>query len=170
MPITENGYEYSIPQEWKDIIDLNFLKQFREELFKLKYISLGSFYQDTTNYYGGTSGWDVALKLTCINTNKVNLYKYYRTLPWYDSDLFDYDLSEMLMESNIIMKGSFVYVISEKLNIKEEDIMQCGKCGIYDYKHNMVEDKEIEDLFSCMHCNDFDSHKYYLDGLNKECE
>ena len=40
MPITENGIEYSIPKEWLKEIDLEFLKAFRDELFKMKYITL----------------------------------------------------------------------------------------------------------------------------------
>ena len=168
MPITENGFEYSIPEEWLKEIDLKFLTAFRDELFKMKYITLNGCYLDTLAYAESSMGHHVAFKLACIKSNKLDLYKYSKTLPWYDSDIFDSKLSELLIENKLIMGGCFEDIISEKLGIDSSEILQCMKCGNYFLKKDMIENVEIEDVYYCIHCEGFDKHQYYLDGLNLE--
>jgi hypothetical protein len=165
MPITDSlTIKYSIPQEYLNIINLEFLSAFREELYKMNYVSLGSFYDDSLSHVESTSGWSVAFKLACINTNKENLYKYWQTLPWYDSDLFDYELSKLLIQNKLIIGGSLEDVIAEKLGIEVKDIFPCLECGKYYFKKDMIAD---DDYYKCIYCNGFDSHQYYLEGLKK---
>ena len=169
MPITENGYEYTMPEEWLKEIDLEFLTAFRDELFKMKYITLDGCYYDTLAHTESTAGHHVAFKLACVKSNKLDLYQYSKTLPWYDSDIFDGKLSGLLIENKFIIDGCFEDIIGEKLGIDPNDIELCMKCGKYFFKKDMVADIDAEDFYYCIHCEgSFDSHKYYLDGLNLE--
>jgi len=171
MPITENGYEYTMPEEWLSKIDLEFLTAFRDELFKMNYISLDGCYCDTLAHLESTTGYHVAFKLACVKSNKLDLYQYSKTLPWYDSDIFDGKLSQLLIKNKLIIDGYIEDIIGEKLGIDPSEIEMCMKCGKYFFKKDMIPDKDAEDFYYCIHCEGtFDSHQYYLEGLNLKIE
>lgn len=50
------------------------------------------------DYYSGTSGWNCALWSTCKRLGLMDFYNWYEGLRWYESDEFDYQLSEELVK------------------------------------------------------------------------
>ena len=47
---------------------------------------------------GGTGGWAEAFKQTCKKLSMLWLWDYYRSLEWYDSDLFDGEIADGIIE------------------------------------------------------------------------
>lgn len=50
------------------------------------------------DYYTSTNGWDLALWSTCKRLGLMDIYRYYNSLGWMESDEFDYQLSEELVK------------------------------------------------------------------------
>lgn len=163
MPILGEGndvyIEYNIPESIKELITYNFLKEFRNQLIRIHhYCSIASFAENGIPMNTGTSGWVTAFGKACIITNNKELYNYWRTLPWYDSDIFDSNLAEMLIEKHLIL-GDLSKVIEQQLGIKEDELRGCCDCGKL-YTPDMVielSEKEAEDeisMYRCLYCND----------------
>ena len=113
----DNVYvEYFIPEKYKKMCTKDFLEEFRNQLIRIdQYYSLDTFADEGIPINTSTCGWAVALFKACINTNKEELWNYWRTLPWYDSDIFDGELADLLIENNIILDDIDKYAI--KYNI-----------------------------------------------------
>ena len=58
--------------------------------------------EETWINIGGTMGWDYAFSQACAATNLPTLYEYYNALDWFDSDMFDGDVSDLAIEHGII--------------------------------------------------------------------
>jgi len=186
MPIVKDGdgvcIEYTIPQDIKNLITDDFLKEFRNQLFRIhKYYSLGIFAEDGIPMNTSTSGWFAAFGKACLLTHKEVLLDYWRTLPWYDSDIFDGELAEMLIERGFIL-GDLSKVIEEQLGIKEDDLRVCCDCGRLYSKDMVVKrlDNEVDACISdyrCLHCQDVKETKDgnenatdYYRGILKELD
>lgn len=163
MPIIKDGdnirVEYSIPPDIKRIITYNFLKEFRNQLIRIhKYWSIDTFAENGIPANTSTSGWQAALGKVCILTNNKKLYNYWRQLDWFDSDLFDGELCDMLVDNHLIL-GDLTKVIEEQLRIKSDNLKECCDCGKL-YTSDMVitlSNKEVEEEMSnyrCLCCND----------------
>lgn len=163
MPIVgdENNVhiEHQIPENIKNIITYNFLKEFRNQLIRIhEYWSIDTFAENGIPTNIGTSGWQAALGKACIITDNKELYNYWRKLPWYDSDIFDGMLVDMLIKNRLIL-GDLSKVIEQQLGIKEEDLRYCCDCGKL-YTPDMVielSEKEVEEeisMYRCLCCND----------------
>ena len=177
MPIVKDGdgvcIEYTIPKDIKDLITDDFLKEFRNQLFRIhEHYSLETFADFGIPMNTSTSGWFAAFGKACLLTHKEVLFDYWRTLPWYDSDIFDGELAEMLIDRKLIL-GDSTKIIGKQLDINEDDIVYCLDCGKF-YTKDMVtvlsEDDEdyIYDKdyiqYRCFHCQD------YKNRTNKEYE
>jgi hypothetical protein len=177
MPLTNNGtIEYTMPENIRQLIDKDFCVQLREELYKIFNLSLNDFVNETVLYYGGTAGWNTAFALACINTNKDELYNYYKTLPYYDSDFFDGDLQDLMVNYKVILKGSIEELLVNELGLNYEDFSSCIMCGKNYLKKDMTEDKEFSDYLICNKCKEDKENKdnpeytpnannYYKEGL-----
>lgn len=169
MPIVGEGSSvhvaYTIPENIKELITDEFLKEFRNQLFRIhEHYSLETFADFGIPMNTSTSGWFAAFGKACLLTHKEQLLDYWRTLPWYDSDIFDGELAEMLVDKKLILDDS-AKVLGEQLNISPDDIVCCWDCGRF-YTKDMVvaltEDDEDEDYFynedyiqyRCLHCQD----------------
>lgn len=169
MPIVREGSSvhvaYTIPENIKELITDDFLKEFRNQLFRIhKHYSLETFADFGIPLNTSTSGWFAAFGKACLLTHKEQLLDYWRTLPWYDSDIFDGELAEMLVDKKLILDDS-AKVLGEQLNISSDDIVCCRDCGRF-YTKDMVvaltEDDEDEDYFydedyiqyRCLYCQD----------------
>lgn len=162
MPIVKDGdgvcIEYAIPQDIKNLITDDFLKEFRNQLFRINNYSLENFAEEGIPMNTSTSGWFAALGKACLLTNKEALLDYWRTLPWYDSDVFDGELADMLIERGFIL-GDLSNVIEQQLSIKPDDLRVCNDCGKLYTKDMVVEIADVneDELFSnyrCFHCQD----------------
>lgn len=91
---------YKIPDRILSRIPEHFYIAFAGELTSV--FGPGIFVKDEDGAYGvfycsSTSGWAAALKMTC-NKLKLNwLWKYYKKLEWYDSDLFDGEIEDLII-------------------------------------------------------------------------
>lgn len=105
MSITEKGYEYEIPEQIKNLIDIDFSIDFKNNLDRIFKINTKETYNSRYFYLESTYGWDEAMESTCTKFKLDELYKYYSNLPWYESDLFDDELCCMLVKYKIIEEG-----------------------------------------------------------------
>ena len=166
MPIVGNGdgvhIEYQIPDNIKKLITYHFLKEFRNQLIRIHdYWGIDSFAEDGIPMNTGTGGWATSLGKACIITNNQELYNYWRHLDWYDSDIFDGELAEMLIENHLIL-GDLSKVIERQLGIKEDELRCCCKCGkLYTpemvIKLSDVEAEEEMGEYKCLCCNDIEN-------------
>ena len=169
MPIVgedNNVYiEYTMPKYIRELITDDFLKEFRNQLFRiLKYCSLDSFADEGIPLDTPTSGWGAAFGKACLITNSEQLLDYWRTLPWYDIDIFAGELADMLVERRFIL-GDSGKVIGNLLNINPDEIVRCCDCGRY-YTKDMTTVFMEDDLtqYRCLFCQDV---KNTIDG-NKD--
>ncbi len=167
MPIVKDGdgvcIKYTIPQDIKNLITDDFLKEFRNQLFRINNYSLDNFAEEGIPMNTSTSGWFAALGKACLLTNKEVLLDYWRTLPWYDSDVFDGELADMLIERGFIL-GDLSKVIEQQLGIKPDDLRVCDDCGKLYTKDMVVEIEDDDEDFlmegflmsnyRCLHCQD----------------
>lgn len=158
MPIVsdEKGsvhIEYDMPKEIRALIDRDFLIEFRNQLYRIfDYWALDSFDEEGISMNTSTAGWAAALGKACINTHKEAIYAYWKKLDWYDSDIFDGYLADILLEEKIVL-GSMSNYISEYLGIKSE-IRDCCDCfGFYEDSEVIeLPKKEAEDEYSSYRC------------------
>lgn len=165
MPIVKTGnnvrIEYSIPEHIKTLITDDFLKEFRNQLFRIhENYSLDTFAENGIPVNTSTSGWFAAFGKACLLTKNEELFNYRRTLPWYDSDIFDGDLAEMLIDRKFIL-GDLSKIIEEKLGIKEDDLAVCNDCGKIFTKDMVVEidEKLLISNYRCLYCCDLKETK-----------
>ena len=156
MPILENGsIEYSIPENIKNLITPEFCKLFMKELHMIWGFSLEDFDYDSVGYCEGTAGWYESFTSTCRKLKQDELYKYYLSLPWYDSDIFDYELTQILVSEKLLLPESETDEIAKQLGISSEDICVCDQCGKYFRKTDVVEKNEEDidySIYVCKHC------------------
>lgn len=94
---------YKIPENIKSLIDIEFLNLFNKNICEVfGYDSLDDY---VANVQGGTGGWYTALKNTCFELKKLEILGYWEKLEWYDSDYFDGELADMMLENGIISKA-----------------------------------------------------------------
>ena len=93
-------------------------------------------------------------------THKEEILDYWRTLPWYDSDIFDGELADMLVERKFILDDSSK-VIGQLLGINPDDIVECCDCGkVYTKEMVSVLTEDDEDYekdwtqYRCFYCQD----------------
>lgn len=164
MPIVEeeNGsvyVSYTIPEPIKKLITDEFLKEFRNQLFRIhEYYHLGLFADEGIPMNTSTGGWFAAFGKACLLTNNEQLLDYWRTLPWYNSDIFDGELAEMLVERGFIL-DDLSKVIEEQLGIKESELRVCNDCGKIYAKDMVVEitdtnEEELISKYRCLYCQD----------------
>ncbi|MBD5487312.1 MAG: hypothetical protein HDR13_00735 [Lachnospiraceae bacterium] len=163
MPLVGEGndihIEYTMPEYIKNLITDDFLKEFRNQLFRIhEHYSLDLFAEEGIPINTSTAGWFAAFGKACLLTHKEPVLDYWRTFPWYDSDIFDGELAEMLIERHFIL-GDLSKVIEEQLGIKESDLRVCNECGKLYSKDMVVEitDTDEEELISkyrCLYCQD----------------
>lgn len=168
MPIVGNKnnvhVEYSIPENIKRLITDEFLKEFRNQLMRIhEYWSIDTFAEEGIPSNTSTSGWYVAFGKACLLTNNDKLFAYWRALPWYDSDIFDGELVEMLIERHFIL-GNLGKVIEEQLGVKESDLRVCCDCGkmyLKDMVTKLTDEESSEEIsgYRCLCCNDIKNTK-----------
>ena len=165
MPIVGSGesvhVEYSIPENIKALITDDFLREVRNQLFRIhEHYGLDTFADEGIPMNTSTAGWYAALGKACLITNNLELFDYWRKLEWYDSDIFDGELADMLVDKKLILP-SIDDIIYEKLGIKSDDLVCCDECGKL-YTKDMVIDMGADSEFTqssfsqylCSHCHD----------------
>jgi hypothetical protein len=107
MPITDKGFEYKMPTEIKEQISNEMLIIFKETLDSVftDRINHGSTYHNFYFYLQESTGWGIAFKEACEKTDSMGVYEYYRSLEWFDSDLFDDEFCQMIVKEGIMDEG-----------------------------------------------------------------
>ena len=124
MSIVDNGndvhVEYQIPDEIKSKIPQHFYSALAGELCSVFGPSIFE-KDDETDTYGlaficCTAGWFAGFKMTCEKLNMEWLVEYHDSLEWYDSDLFDGEMEDMIIEQFIEAEsaGTNVYLCHRK--------------------------------------------------------
>lgn len=170
----DDDSEYTILDNIKNLITDDFLKEFRSQLFRIhNNYGLDTFAENGIPMNTSTGGWVAALYKACMLTHKEELFDYWRTLPWYDSDIFDGELAEMLVKKRFIL-GNLDKVIEQQLGIKLDDLRYCNDCGKLYSKDMVVKigDNENNSIYisdyRCLHCQDIvDGNEYYKDILRE---
>lgn len=106
LPITENGYEYQMSDGIRNQLTKELLHTLHENVAKIFNVPMDE--MDNVNDYSilsGTGGWDDAFYITCEQHNKQWLYEYWSHLPWYESDMFSGDVSDMMVKHRVIPEG-----------------------------------------------------------------
>ena len=107
--------QYKLPNRKLKLITKEFLQTFKTELDYIfggesSLIHIPSDKRTYWNYYKNldyTSGFYKALKTTCQKYNlEKAVYKYFQSRPWYISDYFDSELTELMYKLGIIEEGS----------------------------------------------------------------
>lgn len=151
---------YTIPVRIKEMMTYDFLKEFRNQLFAIFDFDLET-YADIIQGVESTAGWADALKTACCSTGKDDIWSYWNNLEWYDSDMFDGELGDMLIENRLILPTSDV-ILKNYLNVELEDIRVCDYCGRTFTKDMVITHTGVDaanDIayeYICKHCN---SHK-----------
>ncbi len=106
------GFDYKLPKRKKNLITKEFLQTFKQELDdvfnKENYLPIEERnYWNTYQYLESTGGFYKALKTTCKKHNLTKaIYEYVCKMPYYDSDLFDSDLTLLMVERGVIEEGN----------------------------------------------------------------
>lgn len=182
MTITENCMKYKIPEHIMTLITYDFLKEFRNQLFRIhEHYSLDTFADFGIPSNTSTGGWYAAFGKACLLTHKEELFDYWRSLAWYDSDIFDGELADMLVQNKLILEDSDK-VLAKLLNINQDDVVYCCNCGKLYVKDMVIEIDETDEDFllggyRCFYCHDLketadgnkNSTEYYR-GVLKELD
>ncbi len=166
MPIVGEGrdvhIEYDIPEKYKEMITIDFLREFRNQLFKMHdYYSLEVFADQGIPINTSTTGWYAAFGKTCLLQKKEELLDYWHTLEWFDSDIFDGIVADMMVEKKLILDDA-ASVIANQLGMQPEEIEICRECYKYFPKEllTLCEETENEDPeYVCFHCKDIQESK-----------
>lgn len=148
--------DYTIPDEIKELITYDFLKEFRRQLFAVFDFSLNT-YGDFLYGIESTRGWETALHKACDATGKQDIWKYWSDLEWYDSDCFDDELSDMLIESRLILP-TINDIMTDYLDIDPEELRVCDNCG-GTFTKDMIVEAEYDLHLSHYICKYCDTHK-----------
>lgn len=179
MPIVGGGndvhVEYAMPENIRNLITYDFLKEFRNQLFRIhEHYSLETFADFGIPINTSTSGWYAALGKTCLLTHKEEVFDYWRELPWYDSDIFDGELAEMLIDNKLILDDCGK-VLGQLLNIDQDDIVYCSCCGkLYTKDMVVVSTEYYEDIddswteYKCFYCQDSNNGDGNVTGYYKD--
>lgn len=182
MSIIEDYMEYKIPEQIIGLITDDFLKEFRNQLFRIhEHYSLDTFADFGIPTNTSTGGWYAAFGKACLLTGKEELFDYWRSLTWYDSDIFDGELADMLVQKKLILDDSD-QVLAKLLNINQDDVVYCCNCGKFYVKDMVIEIDEADEDFllgsyRCFYCHDLketadgnkNSTEYYR-GVLKELD
>ena len=103
-------FNYKMPNRKKNLLTGPFLTTFKEELDNLFETSNKKQPATYSNFYGwlcATAGFYEALQKASEKHNLTNaIYHYAHRLPWYDSDMFDEELLQIMIQKNIIELGN----------------------------------------------------------------
>lgn len=110
--LTDEFYnQYRIPEYIKGNLTKEFLQAFVNNLmvvFDIDELDKDSFLTfESISMCESTAGWADALEMACLFAKMFDIYSYYLTLPWYDSDMFDAEITDMLVDYSIIEGGDY---------------------------------------------------------------
>lgn len=148
----------------KKINNKKFAISILEELQKIFDIGLPIIYDDSIIYISGTCGWEAALYLACKKLNILDVYKFYCNLNWIESEDFDKEIENILINHKLVYHGDIEKFLEKKYNLSDLTILQCVTCRKYINK----KEGELEErlYFSCKDCNSSFKYTFDIEDLN----
>lgn len=95
-------FKYKIPQEIKTKFTKDFMVDFLINIIQVFNLSKPICYLDDIVYLESTCGWVDAFRNTCQKHNIKDVFVYYDSLEWYNSDIFDDEFGNLLVEYELI--------------------------------------------------------------------
>lgn len=130
---------YTIPEKYKTMCTDNFLKEFRRQLYRMhEHYSLDLFADEGIPINTSTTGWYASFGKACLLTNNEKLLDYYDKLGWEDSDIFDDELANMMVDKKILLDEIDKYAIKNNIIQNTSDSLYCCKCGQMFVKKDML--------------------------------
>ena len=130
---------YTIPEKYKTMCTDNFLKEFRRQLYRMhEHYSLDLFADEGIPINTSTTGWYASFGKACLLTNNEKLLDYYDKLGWEDSDIFDDELANMMVDKKILLDEIDKYAIKNNIIQNASDCLYCCKCGQMFVKKDML--------------------------------
>ena len=97
-------FKYKIPEEIKTKLTKEFLTDFLHELIKIFNLKEPIYYDDCLAYLECTCGWVDAFQHACIKQKLIDVLMYYDELEWYDSDMFDGEVSSLMIKYGLVQE------------------------------------------------------------------
>lgn len=172
-------FSHYIPDSMDRLIDDEFLKTFRNQLYRINHYHLDTFAEESLAKIHSIS-WKVAIYKACKLTDKKELLDFWKILQDDTVDVFDDILADLLVKKHFIL-GNVSDVIKQQLGVSEQDLQKCNYCQKYYTKDMMIQFKDIrtdESDYVCFYCNDRSRTKdksrqmtdYYRDCLRSMSE
>lgn len=148
----------------KKINNKKFAISMLEELQKIFDIGLPIIYDDSLIYISGTCGWEAAFYLTCKKLSILDVYEFYCSLDWIESENFDEEIENILINHKLVYYGDIGKFLEKKYNLPNLTIWRCDACGKYiDKKEGKIEE---ELYFSCKDCDSSTGYTFTIEDLN----
>lgn len=97
---------YNLPKRKRYLMTKQFLETFKHEIDVIFKNDKDSTYWGYYGHLEGTGGFYEALKITCEKHNLTNaIFRYACSMPWYQSDLFDGEVTFLMVEREVISMG-----------------------------------------------------------------
>lgn len=186
--MNKNRFEKLVPQNIRDLIDDTFLKELRNQIFRIMGGGLEEFADESNCLNCESAGWMAAFWKACEVTGKMKIFNYWKSLPGFEDGSFPADTFLGEVEYQLYERGYILphkaELIKEKLGIDRNETVTCWHCGhILPVDMALVEEEigEEDKYYICSYCQDVknmgedpDAHcsatDYYrecLKGLNE---
>ncbi|MGL5329953.1 MAG: hypothetical protein ACRDD7_11840 [Peptostreptococcaceae bacterium] len=100
---------YKIPSRISRLMTKEFLHIFKSKLDEVFQLEPDATAWSCYYHLESTGGWYDAFNYACDNHPSphlgVGIKRYYNTLDWYDGDIFDDELAELMVKKGVIKKG-----------------------------------------------------------------
>lgn len=101
----DSGHKYKMPEKIKGMLTKEMLSDFINEFIDVFKLDRKPTYYDDIVYAEGTTGWQVAFNYMCTKHGLIDVHEYCNNLKWYDYDIFCGELSNLMLDYNLIEEG-----------------------------------------------------------------
>ena len=155
--MSESRFETLVPQNIRDLIDDTFMKELRNQVWRIMGGGLEEFADESNCLNCEASGWMAAFWKACDTTGKMEIFEYWKSLPGFEDGSFPADTFLGLLEYRLYEKGYILShredLIKEKLGIDQGELVRCWYCD-HSFTRDMVKVDDEEGFYICPHCQD----------------
>lgn len=115
-------FYYAMVGELVSVFGVSILQKLEHIEYDAEGVRLLDHTKEDCSYYdllASTGGWGIAFYATCRKLNMIWLYNYWKSLVWYESDIFDREIEneiiERFLENDCVQRDNpYCKYISEK--------------------------------------------------------
>ncbi len=115
-------FYYALAGELVSVFGISIFQKLEPIEYDAEGVRLSALTKEDCSYYDlltSTGGWEIAFYATCKKLNLIWLYNYWKSLVWYESDIFDGEIEneiiERFLENDCVQRDNPYYkYISEK--------------------------------------------------------